>query len=837
MENGVEQKVDTFQEAVTPVSIVLAIDESGSMKPVAAGVQDAARSFVRAVRPEDKLAMITFADRSSFEHDLSTERSWSFLAIDAYQPSGGTSLFDAVTDALLRLKTVTGRKTVVVMTDGRDENNAGTAPGSRRTMDDALEQLRLTDATIFAIGLGPKVDRAVLERLAEESGGNGVLPAGRDGLAGGLRPDRRDLAPPLRHQLHIDRLDAQRRLAPRRDWLPASGRDSDEPRRLFCAGTMSTIRWSRAATTGREALRPAPGRSPRVAPTRRRIASSASSSWGGACSPRRRSSGSGSTPTSPSSHWVVSLLLRAYFAYSILAVLVTFWRGPVRLPISSHITDLFVFLILMLLTDGPASPFFVYFMFSLITATLRWQWRGTLWTGVFVLAIYAAMALPPVKGAPDFELHRAFIRGVYLGVAALLIGYLGAYQERLQSDLATLAAWPRSAPRDLETAAREILEQATAIARAGRAVLIWEEKEEPWVHLAEQTPAGFRLTREGPDAFDALLAPAMGDATFLSENAAAANPTVMVDSTSSAIRQIGSPVGPMFKTRFAVVAVLSAPVTSDDFRGRLFLLDVSQMTIDDLRVADILGRHASAHLNQFYLLQRLRETAAQAERVRLARDLHDGILQSLTASALQLEMAAQLIDRDPSEARTRLGEIARIIEAEQAELRSFITELRPKPRAQPAAPAIDRAFLSRVRQLTHRLSQQWRIHIDLIVEPLASEPTGRVARELYRLLHEAIVNAARHARASAVRVELGGGGDRFSMSVTDNGTGFPFKGRYDLPALLRAEYGPATLIERTAGLGGELVVESTDYGSKLEFVVPMALAEDVTSDSPLKVTN
>jgi Mg-chelatase subunit ChlD len=68
LEDGVPQTVDTFQEAVDPVSIVLDLDASGSMKKSAAAVQQAAREFVTAVRPEDKLALITIAAKPLFAH-------------------------------------------------------------------------------------------------------------------------------------------------------------------------------------------------------------------------------------------------------------------------------------------------------------------------------------------------------------------------------------------------------------------------------------------------------------------------------------------------------------------------------------------------------------------------------------------------------------------------------------------------------------------------------------------------------------------------------------------------------------------------------------------------
>jgi Ca-activated chloride channel homolog len=176
VEDGVEQKVETFQEAVSPVSIVVALDSSGSMKKDAAGAQAAARAFVQALRPEDRLALMTFADRIWFAHDLTTERAWALDAIDQYTVKGGTALYDAVAGALIRLKRESGRRVVVLVTDGRDENNAGTGPGSTRPLADVLELLHESDATVFAIGLGAKADTQVLQELAAKSGGEAYFP-------------------------------------------------------------------------------------------------------------------------------------------------------------------------------------------------------------------------------------------------------------------------------------------------------------------------------------------------------------------------------------------------------------------------------------------------------------------------------------------------------------------------------------------------------------------------------------------------------------------------------------------------------------------------------------
>ncbi len=182
IEDGVPQAIDTFQEAVAPVSILLALDESGSMRKAAEDVKAAALSFVDAVRDEDRLGVILFSDGATLATDLTLSRVVPRMTVDTYTSRGGTALYDAVRVGLDRLATVEGRRVVVVLTDGRDENGPGTAPGSRTTLDELLGRVRDVDAAIFAIGMGPNVDRDTLEQIARASGGQAYFPATVDEL-------------------------------------------------------------------------------------------------------------------------------------------------------------------------------------------------------------------------------------------------------------------------------------------------------------------------------------------------------------------------------------------------------------------------------------------------------------------------------------------------------------------------------------------------------------------------------------------------------------------------------------------------------------------------------
>lgn len=187
LEDGVEQKIEGFEEALAPVSVVLALDASGSMKKNTDQVIAAARSFVDALPPKDSLGVLQFADSVEFPQDLSKNREASLDTIDHYQANGGTALYDGLLLALSRLRSVAGRRVVVVLTDGRDEDNPGTGPGSTHSLDDVLERVKQVDATVFCIGLGGQVDKSVLQQLATLSGGEAYFPEEVSSLAANYR--------------------------------------------------------------------------------------------------------------------------------------------------------------------------------------------------------------------------------------------------------------------------------------------------------------------------------------------------------------------------------------------------------------------------------------------------------------------------------------------------------------------------------------------------------------------------------------------------------------------------------------------------------------------------
>jgi len=195
-EDGVEQGIETFQEATSPVSMVLVLDSSGSMKRASEQVVASAAAFIEALRPEDSMGMLTFADKVDVVHAITTNRANSFEALAGYKAEGGTALYDALCDSMLMLKGLKGRRAVVILTDGRDEDNPGTGPGSMRVWENVLRLMQDQDVTMFPVGLGTKIDPNRLKLLATFTGGEAYFPQD----VGQLRAEFERVTENLRHR-------------------------------------------------------------------------------------------------------------------------------------------------------------------------------------------------------------------------------------------------------------------------------------------------------------------------------------------------------------------------------------------------------------------------------------------------------------------------------------------------------------------------------------------------------------------------------------------------------------------------------------------------------------
>jgi signal transduction histidine kinase len=243
------------------------------------------------------------------------------------------------------------------------------------------------------------------------------------------------------------------------------------------------------------------------------------------------------------------------------------------------------------------------------------------------------------------------------------------------------------------------------------------------------------------------------------------------------------------------------------------------MSFEGSRLLEGAGRKVMTDMNRFFSKERLERAAMQDERLRLARELHDGVLQSLAGAVLQLEALSRVMETDPVGARKRLRAIEELIAQEQRELRVWVERLQRNVGVSVASGADLAAAMAKLRG---RVEWQWSLQVEVTVSERGTVPR-MLGDEIYRLVQEALTNVGRHAHARMARVgvTLSGGSDPVHITVTDDGCGFPFRGRFDLAELTARRVGPKSLRERVAALGGELVLTSSLSGSRLEISLPV----------------
>ncbi len=273
--------------------------------------------------------------------------------------------------------------------------------------------------------------------------------------------------------------------------------------------------------------------------------------------------------------------------------------------------------------------------------------------------------------------------------------------------------------------------------------------------------------------------------------------------------QIGGPLGDVPMARHVAWTLLAGIVSRLYLRfpipprpRRVLSLDVNVHTT---------GARASAY--DAYE-QEIRDAAAQEERNRLARDLHDAVKQQIFAIQTSAATAEARFDTDPSGARDALARIRQSAREAVAEMQALLDQLR-------AAPLGTTGLIEAVRQQCEALG--FRTGADIEVEVGEMPPQDAFVpgahRAIFRIAQEALANVGRHARARHVRVALGATPDRFELTVRDDGRGFD----EDTKA---GGMGVQNMQARAGEIGGSVEVRSTvGAGTLVTLSIPLETAD------------
>jgi signal transduction histidine kinase len=553
-----------------------------------------------------------------------------------------------------------------------------------------------------------------------------------------------------------------------------------------------------------------------------------------------------------SAHWgllgpaqdvaLITALLVGYLVLSVVLWASLRWKPTAdpSIQIGAHAADLFCTTALTVLSWGPGSPFFLFFVFVLLAAAYRWGFRGTILTaaaGVSLLAGEAYVLTPaslPARllrdiglspGRKFFEVHLLVLRCAYLLMVGLLLGYLAEGEKSLQSEAAATAQilGRTQAGGGLKAAIEGMLDGLLTVFGVLRATLCAEQIESGRMFLweARRPLRGGRVKVQVREVErkqqDAYRPRAETDAWFAWKTRSGSHRIAALGRTKS---QPGAPEAPEelpVALRESSV-VLAAPFRlGGHWKGWVYVFDVSTPFNwkKQLRFLRSIVEAAAPAIYNSYLLSRMRSQIGARERGRVARELHDGAIQSLLAAELEMhvlrrEGAAGAAAVAPG----ALDRVESLIHDQVLNLRELMEKIRPielDPRRLPEF----------VAEQVEKFQRETGIEASFAGDGEPVRLTGRACRELIRIVQELLFNVRRHSGAGRVEVRLCARNGFCRLEVADDGRGFDFAGRFDQEALESMRKGPQVVQERLRTLGGSLTIESTPgKGARLEITVP-----------------
>lgn len=529
----------------------------------------------------------------------------------------------------------------------------------------------------------------------------------------------------------------------------------------------------------------------------------------------------------------VFLIIFAAHGLSAIAVLRTRQRTSKAFVLTTHAVDL-VAAVLMLPVAAPPSPFFVFFLFVLAASAFRWGLRETSATNLVALAlVFVHEALtawwPVFNFGNPYDLQRVLLRVAYLSMIGLFLAYLAEQGRLLRAETAAIAGMlgrvrgDAGAMRVLTAMGSEV----KALFNASSLLLAVENQTTGrtfhWNSTTGWSVGPASVPADSPGADDHRFLFGSPNQTFAIAQrwwrrvSPSSYSITGLDSNGrrTDVRDLSLPAG--FVAAHPHRRILSAPVTfSDEWSGRVFVFEPT-LNVRLVLLAEFLQklvRQVAPAVLSVYLLGELRSRAGAIERARVARELHDGVIQSLVGVEMRLEALRNQAGLSGSAVDDELRRLQSMVREEVLNLRDLMTQMR--------SPELDPdELLDYLAQLVDRFGRDSGITARFSSDLKDVALSRQVCFELVRIVQEGLVNIRKHSGATSVVVRFGRADGQWVLEIDDNGHGFPFSGTMSLEQLDEGRRGPIVIKERIRAIGGQLTLESLpNRGTRLRILLP-----------------
>lgn len=449
-----------------------------------------------------------------------------------------------------------------------------------------------------------------------------------------------------------------------------------------------------------------------------------------------------------------------------------------------------------------SSPFYLYSLAPIFQSAFFYGLRGALLSATTLSVSYAfalTLSIYITEKGGNWLVSVTLLTGFF--GSAVLYGYQSVISNQLRKYAATIEQYRANLEeqnRDLEQANRR-LEQLGIFSRALQDGNTSAQVEHLAVRYIWQF---FGHTSE--------------DNLQLLKNEEAAG---LIQTTQESALLFEDSEGRIYRVQIKGKPHLLIPLTYKDERFGALLVTESDTNGNGQEQRKLLSLLSDQLARALGSLRQSQALAIEAERARLAMDMHDVVAQSVFGIAFNLDACLKLYDREPEHVRERLNDLKSNAFDMLGSVRAIINDLWNEQNGDTDFNTLVETFIKKAGRL-----YPFKIQLQFSGQKLNLEKD--VQKGLYRLLQEALSNAAKHSGATQVIVSLRESEQSVELEVTDNGVGFDTG---ILPQVGRANggIGLAAMRERLEQLGGTfLLYSSPDAGTrllaKLPFKVPLA---------------
>jgi signal transduction histidine kinase len=531
-----------------------------------------------------------------------------------------------------------------------------------------------------------------------------------------------------------------------------------------------------------------------------------------------------STPALP----INKFLLASYLAYALFIPLILFWR-PRLSPLAHaaiHFIDILWVTQLTPLIQWPTMGL-VLFCYVIASSVLRWGF----WEAQLTLASYFVLTTAGFYlHNPQLLLHWVSQHGLVLFPEALLyfclafMGGLLAESKAARSEsasIARIAEWLRS-ETGLETAVGRVSSEGCQVYAATQVVVVIHERgrnrsmmfravgSQSDIQACELDAAQqqyYQFPKPGTSVRMAMKRHSM-PRRFRCH--------LLAEDRLQRSKICGEfPVGFLAAHPFHRM-LASAIEFKNDYAVHVYVLDPAAFSggCAGLRSLHYSMLQINPVIHDLFLVGRLKNKAQAIASARVARELHDGVIQSLSCISMQLEelriQTGSAFARDTD----HFARIQESIHNEIASLRDLTQQLRSQ--------GIDSgSLLQFLAGMATKFECEHGIATQFIPETDEVQLPPKTCMEVVRIVQESLVNIRKHSNAKEAHVILSRQNGNFLLRIIDNGRGFGFSGSRTQEELLAAGIGPVVLMERVQSIGGSICIESEEgAGTCLEIIFP-----------------